>query len=236
MTRIRSGLSYANVMATVAVFLALGGGAYAAIHLPKNSVGSKQIKRNAVTSAKVKNRSLLAADFKAGELPAGGQGVQGPKGDPGPLGLMGPMGAKGDKGDHGDQGVQGPGAIPILATGTSAISGPQPLATVGPWTLTLTCDANTPNAEVRVTGPGTMTSTTSLASGASAATTYVGAPFSLGSGGDAVTVDTGVHASRIGFLQSGSTIYELKFLMSASNGGLFESCPVIGDAIPVPAA
>ena len=32
MTRIRSGLSYANVMATIAVFLALGGGAYAAIH------------------------------------------------------------------------------------------------------------------------------------------------------------------------------------------------------------
>jgi hypothetical protein len=41
---IRSRLTYANVMATVAVFLALGGGAYAAIHLKKNSVRSKQIK------------------------------------------------------------------------------------------------------------------------------------------------------------------------------------------------
>ena len=45
---IRSRLSYANVMATIAVFLALGGGAYAA-SLKRNSVGPKQLKPNAVT-------------------------------------------------------------------------------------------------------------------------------------------------------------------------------------------
>jgi hypothetical protein len=67
-------------MATIAVFLALGGGAYAALKLPKNSVGSKQIKANAVRSSKVKNGSLLADDFKAGQLP---QGAKGDKGDPG---------------------------------------------------------------------------------------------------------------------------------------------------------
>jgi hypothetical protein len=43
MTRIRSHLTYANVMATIAVFIALGGGAYAAFHLPKDSVKSKHI-------------------------------------------------------------------------------------------------------------------------------------------------------------------------------------------------
>jgi len=37
-------------MATVAVFIALGGGAYAAVTLPKNSIGAKQIKKNAVGS------------------------------------------------------------------------------------------------------------------------------------------------------------------------------------------
>ncbi len=41
--RLRSGITYANVMATIAVFLALGGGAYAAFKLPKNSVRSKNI-------------------------------------------------------------------------------------------------------------------------------------------------------------------------------------------------
>jgi len=43
MRRIKGKPSYANVMATVAVFLALGGAAYAATKLPKNSVGTKQI-------------------------------------------------------------------------------------------------------------------------------------------------------------------------------------------------
>jgi len=70
---IRSHLTYANVMATLAVFLVLGGGAYAAFHLPKNSVRSKNIvngqaKRpdlgaNAVNSAKVANGSLRLADI-----------------------------------------------------------------------------------------------------------------------------------------------------------------------------
>jgi hypothetical protein len=81
---VRGRLTYANVIATLALFLALGGGAYAASRLPKNSIGSKQIKKNAVNSAKVKNHSLKAADFKAGQLPAGPQGPTGPQGAKGP--------------------------------------------------------------------------------------------------------------------------------------------------------
>jgi hypothetical protein len=86
--RLRSHLTYANVMATVAVFLALGGGAYA-VSLKKNSVGSKQLKpgavkasdlgKNSVSSEKVADRSLLGVDF-AGQLP---QGPAGPPGEPG---------------------------------------------------------------------------------------------------------------------------------------------------------
>lgn len=41
MHRIRGKLTYANVMATIAVFIALGGASYAAIKLPKNSVGAE---------------------------------------------------------------------------------------------------------------------------------------------------------------------------------------------------
>lgn len=58
MKRISGRLTYANVMATVAVFLALGGAGYAAIKLPKNSVGTKQLKNGAVTGPKVKLSSL----------------------------------------------------------------------------------------------------------------------------------------------------------------------------------
>ena len=94
--RILSRLSYANVMATLAFFLALGGGAYAALKLPKNSVGSAQIKTNAVSSSKVKNRSLLANDFKQGQLPRGPQGIQGIQGIQGLQGDRGPTGFVGN--------------------------------------------------------------------------------------------------------------------------------------------
>lgn len=77
----RDKLTYANVMVTILAFIVLGGGAYAATHLKKNSVTSKairngQVKRidlatNAVVSSKVKDGSLLSGDFKAGQLTAG---------------------------------------------------------------------------------------------------------------------------------------------------------------------
>jgi hypothetical protein len=64
---------YANVTATVALFVALGGGAYAAGALPARSVGPKQltknavgrsnIKKNAVDSSKVADGSLTGADI-----------------------------------------------------------------------------------------------------------------------------------------------------------------------------
>jgi hypothetical protein len=53
--------SPAFVISLIALFVALGGTSYAAIHLPKNSVGSKQLKKNAVTSAKIKNHAVSAA-------------------------------------------------------------------------------------------------------------------------------------------------------------------------------
>lgn len=100
--RFRRHLSYANVMATVAVFLVLGGSAYAAATLPKNSVGSKQLRKsavtsskiraNAVTSSKVADGSLLKSDFAAGQLPAGPTGATGPTGPAGPTGATGPAG------------------------------------------------------------------------------------------------------------------------------------------------
>ena len=60
MTKLRTRLTYANVIATLALFIALGGGAYAATQLPKNSVGTKQLKKNSVTAAKIKNGAVSA--------------------------------------------------------------------------------------------------------------------------------------------------------------------------------
>lgn len=66
--RLRPGLrpSYANVVSTLALVVAVSGGAYAATQLPKNSVGSHQIKNNTVKSKDLKDRGLKAKDLKAG--------------------------------------------------------------------------------------------------------------------------------------------------------------------------
>jgi hypothetical protein len=67
------------VVACVALVVALGGTGYAAITLPRNSVGNKQLRSNAVTGAKVRNGSLAAKDF-GGTLPRGPRGAPGPPG------------------------------------------------------------------------------------------------------------------------------------------------------------
>lgn len=92
MHQLRDRLTYANVMATVAVFVALGGTSYAAIKLPRNSVGGTQIKTAAVTSSEVKDRSLGVRDLALAARTSlrGERGPQGPKGDTGPPGSGGP--------------------------------------------------------------------------------------------------------------------------------------------------
>jgi hypothetical protein len=70
--------SPAMVVACLALSVALAGTGYATVlNVPANSVGTINLKPNAVISSKVKNRSLLAVDFKAGQLPAGPPGVSG---------------------------------------------------------------------------------------------------------------------------------------------------------------
>jgi Collagen triple helix repeat (20 copies) len=111
LARLRSKLTYANVIASLALFVALGGVSWAAVTLPANSVGKRQLKRSAVTSEKVANGSLKKADFAAGQLPTGQRGptgATGPAGDRGDRGDTGLAGLKGEKGDRGDTGPPGP--------------------------------------------------------------------------------------------------------------------------------
>jgi hypothetical protein len=64
--------SPAMAVALLALFVALGGSGYAALKLPRGSVGSKQLKRNSVTAPKVKNHSLTRKDIalaKLGKVP-----------------------------------------------------------------------------------------------------------------------------------------------------------------------
>lgn len=67
---IRTTLNYVrqNAIAFLALFVALSGTAFAAASLPKNSVGSKQIKKRAVTAAKVKNNTLTGTQINESKL------------------------------------------------------------------------------------------------------------------------------------------------------------------------
>jgi hypothetical protein len=81
--------SPAMVVACLALAISLSGITYAvSTALPRNSVGTVQLKNNAVNSAKVKNASLRAVDFAAGQIPVGPQGPAGPQGPPGASGLQ----------------------------------------------------------------------------------------------------------------------------------------------------
>jgi hypothetical protein len=112
--RIGARLTYANVVATIALFVALGGGAYAAIRLPANSVGTKQIKDAAVTPAKLAPADLGLFRGKTGAT--GQEGPRGLQGPPGLQGLPGSQGPQGLKGAKGDTGPPGPGATTFQIT------------------------------------------------------------------------------------------------------------------------
>jgi hypothetical protein len=75
---VRARLTFANVVSCIALFVALGGTSYAVIKLPRDSVGSRE----------VKNRSLRSVDLAPGVVAKsrGPRGAQGPAGEAGARG------------------------------------------------------------------------------------------------------------------------------------------------------
>jgi hypothetical protein len=69
-SRLRPKLNYSNAIATIALFVALGGAAIAA-GLPKNSVGAKQLKRGAVSAAKLKKGAVTSGKLAQKSVVAG---------------------------------------------------------------------------------------------------------------------------------------------------------------------
>ncbi len=62
--RPRSRLSYANVTASLALFVALGGTAAAAVTLPRDSVGAPQIRKDAVRSPEIRSQAVRSSEIQ----------------------------------------------------------------------------------------------------------------------------------------------------------------------------
>ena len=132
--KVKARVTFANVVSLMALFVALGGTSYAAVKLSKNSVRSAHIKngqvkradvaRDAVDSARVKDASLRAEDFAAGQLPAGQRGEAGPPGSQGPRGGTGAQGAEGETGSPGSPGPTGPPGPQVQAEAWREIGAP----------------------------------------------------------------------------------------------------------------
>jgi hypothetical protein len=165
-------LTYANVTSTLALFLVLAGGAFAATHL----VGAGGVIRACVARHGVltvvapgercsKGTTTLSWNEQG---PVGAAGAKGQPGAQGPEGNTGPQGPNGVSGAAGPTGPQGPGAISINLTaqlgsiaGLSAVNGVFPYYHCAPGNVVVGVQVGT-GATVFVSGDkaqdGTLTS------------------------------------------------------------------------------
>jgi hypothetical protein len=117
---------YAEITATIALVVALGGTSYAVTALPRNSVGTAQLQAHAVTKGK-----LAVGVVTRG--PAGPAGRSGPQGPAGPYGVQGPEGPAGPAGGPLDahRVVHVPGPIIGIPPGAQFINVAAPCPTGG---------------------------------------------------------------------------------------------------------
>jgi hypothetical protein len=152
---IRARITYANVTATLALFVAVGGSSYAAITITgrevrdhslhgvdvaRGSIGSSEIRDNSVRGIDIRDATITGADLaqplRKDLLSAFREGPTGPAG---PVGQTGPRGETGPKGDAGVDGKSG-------AVGPTGDTGPQ--GDLGPTGPAGPSDVNVPAAGV----------------------------------------------------------------------------------------
>jgi hypothetical protein len=108
-----------------------------------------------------------------------------------------------------------------------------PAGSVGPWSFKLTCKGFAPSsgglATFKITGPGTAGGTHSFATANSAGNTFVAAEDAIGSGYTA-TADTNEQLSATFFLRSGADLAQIDLLLTATDNAPPENCELIGAA------
>jgi hypothetical protein len=224
MSKIRAATTFSNAVALIALFVALGGSAYAAGGNPfVGASGSVQgcVRKGVLDVVKAgkpcsKHTTSLAFDE------AGAQGIQG---------TQGPAGAAGATGASGERGLSGPGAIPIVGNESSGTAS-ETIATIGPWTVSLACSSSSsPVTTLTITGPSAIYVT----SGFTGSSTGTPTPFSSSlfvpytstvADGALTTESGGLTSVSIG----GTPAYEITLEQYVWN---ISECSVTGDAIEV---
>jgi hypothetical protein len=109
----RPSLSYANVMSTIAVFLALGGGAWAVSGPPPASTSAAPTTIDACVKKAGKKKGQLRIVSASSTCKSSERKITwAAGGPPGQTGPQGPQGIQGDKGDQGEPGTSGSADTP----------------------------------------------------------------------------------------------------------------------------
>ena len=165
LARLRPRLTFSNVVACLALFVALGGSSYAALKVTgrtveDGSLSGRDVRNNSLTGRDI--RGLTAVDFTGGlpagpRGPAGAAGANGDAGAPGAPGTPGAPGAEGPAGPAGADGADGADGLDGVdgadGGGERGPTGPQgPTGATGPLGPT---GPTGPTGPVGPQGPGT---------------------------------------------------------------------------------
>jgi hypothetical protein len=146
--RVRRRLTYANVVATLALMIAISGGtAYAASHL----ITGKQIAKGTISATNIKKHSLTSAVFKKGTLTRGAKGATGPAGAAGAAGPAGPAGTADAYGLIANNANGIPTFNPTLSKGFTTVYSP------GTGELCIAAPAGAPTAALIITDESNQT-------------------------------------------------------------------------------